>query len=73
MNKQIKNICPNCNSDEFITLPNQYDILRFRNGEFTPERTEFIDEYKIFCRECSTEVDEIESEKINRVVLKTDE
>ena len=73
MNKKINNICSNCNSDEFITIPNQYDILRFRNGEFAVERTEFIDECKIFCRECNAEVDEIESEKFNRVVLKKDE
>ncbi len=49
--------CPNCGSTEFVTEPNQYDILTFENGDFKVLHTEQCEEgYKIFCRECENEV-----------------
>lgn len=60
--------CPNCGSDEFITEPNQYDILIFNNEGFTTQSTEQIDEYKISCRGCSREVDILKSTQ--KIVLK---
>jgi len=56
--KQANNSkCTKCNSEEFVTEPNQYDILRFVNGKFEVIRSEFTDEEcKIFCRECGAEI-----------------
>ncbi|HOF16329.1 MAG TPA: hypothetical protein PLF32_04645 [Bacteroidales bacterium] len=47
---------PNCGSSEFITEPNQYDVLEFSKYGFETISTETIDEYKIFCRECGKEI-----------------
>jgi DNA-directed RNA polymerase subunit RPC12/RpoP len=63
----LKYNCPNCNSNEFITEPNQYDILVFSENGFETQTTETVDEYKIFCRECSQEVDILKSMK--KIVL----
>ena len=60
--------CPNCGSSEFITEPNQYDVLEFSKYGFETISTETIDEYKIFCRECGKEVDVEKSDK--KVVLR---
>lgn len=47
-----------CGSETFITKPNRYDCLRFVNGEFQVEKSEFINEKeRIFCRECGAEID----------------
>jgi len=63
--------CPKCGSDEFITKPNRYNVLRFIGGSFQVDKTEIInDEYRIFCRECSAEVDVDTCAKNGRVVLK---
>lgn len=64
----LKYNCPNCGSNEFITEPNQYDILVFSKEGFETQSTEIIEEYKVFCRECSKEVDLLKSDK--EVVLK---
>lgn len=66
-----KNQCPRCDSAEFITEPNQYDVLRFNNGHFKTECSEFCDrdKPKLFCRECSAEINEEESEINNKVVI----
>lgn len=60
--------CPNCGSFEFITEPNQYDVLTFSNNGFETFSTEIVDEYNIFCRECGKEVDILKT-KI-KIVLK---
>lgn len=60
--------CPNCGASEFITEPNQYDILEFSKNCFETISTETIDDYKIFCRECGEEVDILKS--IKKIVLK---
>ena len=60
--------CPNCGSTEFITEPNQYDVLIFTQNGFKIETTEQIDEYKIFCRACSSEINAAQSDK--KIVLK---
>jgi len=62
--------CPNCGSNEFITEPNQYDILEFSKDGFETISTESIDDYKIFCRECGKEVDLLKTTK--KIVLKND-
>jgi hypothetical protein len=64
----MKYNCPNCNSEEFITEPNQYDVLAFGKQGFITQSTEQIDEFKIFCRLCSREVDTLKSDK--KIVLK---
>lgn len=63
-----KNQCPKCGSLEFITEPNQYDVLKFNNGHFETKGLEFCDEFKLFCRECSAEINEKASEIKNKVV-----
>lgn len=57
--KQVSNSkCPKCGSKTFITMPNRYDCLRFVNGEFQVEKSEFRNEKeRIFCRECGAEID----------------
>ncbi len=53
----MKNYCQYCGSLEFITEPNQYDILTLEEGKFVVKSTEQIDDYKVFCRGCGKEVD----------------
>ncbi len=62
------NLCPNCGSTEFITEPNQYDVLIFSNNSFEIKKSEQIEGYKVFCRECSEEIDLFES--IEKITLK---
>lgn len=70
--KQIsRSKCPKCGSEEFITQPNQYDCLRFVNGEFQVEKSELINEnLRVFCCECGDEVDKKASFKNKRIVLR---
>jgi len=49
--------CPECGVGEFITEPNQYDVLIFSGGQFQVDHTEFTNNSKIFCRECGVEVE----------------
>jgi hypothetical protein len=57
--------CPNCGSDEFITEPNRYDIMTFSIQGFQVIESATIDDYKVFCRECSEEVDiSLSSERV---------
>ncbi len=60
--------CPNCGADEFITEPNQYDVMKFTKNGFENQSTESMDDYKIYCRECAEEVDVLKS--LTKVVLK---
>lgn len=62
--------CPECGSNEFVTTPNQYDVLVFGANGFEVQTTEQTDDYKIFCRECSTEIDIMASDKKNLRHLK---
>jgi hypothetical protein len=53
-----------------VTLPNQYDILRFADGNFEVQKSVLTQEKsRIFCRQCGTEVDERVSLKSKGVVL----
>ncbi|MEO0044674.1 MAG: hypothetical protein RL329_4123, partial [Bacteroidota bacterium] len=52
-----------CGSAEFITEPNQYDVLIFTENSFVVQSTESIEDAKIFCRACSAEVDILKSLK----------
>lgn len=51
------NHCPNCGSKEFVSNLNQYDILEFTNGDFHILKSEIIDEYEIFCRQCGQKLE----------------
>ena len=56
---KIKNgCCSECGVGEFITEPNQYDVLIFSDGQLQIHHTEFFDYFKIFCRGCGVEVEE---------------
>lgn len=62
--------CPNCGSDEFVSLPNRYDILIFKDSRFQVVKSEFTnDEDVIYCRGCSERVNVEEFEKNNAIVL----
>jgi len=50
--------CVDCGAGELITEPNQYDILTFSGGQFEIDHTKTIDDFKIFCRECSAEIND---------------
>ncbi len=66
------NLCPNCDSERFITEPNQYDVIDFQNGNFNVIRSESTDdEYKVFCEECGEEIDFNGSLDNGKIVLKT--
>lgn len=60
--------CPKCNSNEFVTEPNQYDILVFTTNGFEIQKTEQTNDYKVFCRDCFVEIDMIKS--IQQVCVK---
>lgn len=68
LNMNAQHNCPNCDSQEFITEPNQYDILIFNEAGFIVYSTEQVDNYKIYCRECGKEVDITKTSK--EIVLK---
>jgi hypothetical protein len=54
-----QNIKPcKCGSLEFITKPNQYDVYQIIDNKLELIDTLFTDEeIKLFCRECSEEID----------------
>lgn len=64
------NICPNCYSEEFISSPNQYDILVFEDGNFSILKSEFIDEVTIYCRGCGETIDYDASMKTGKIIIK---
>lgn len=70
--KQLNNsMCPKCGSEEFLTKPDSYEILKFTRIGFKIIKTELTEEeYKIFCRECSIEIDEKSSSQNKKIVLK---
>ncbi len=47
-----------CGSTEYITAPNFYDAYEYikDEGKFVFWRAESTDGFKLFCRECGTEV-----------------
>ncbi len=64
--------CLKCGCEEFVSEPNQYDVLRFEVGKFEVRHAEDVhDKIKIFCRACGAEIDEQMSEKKGRIVLQT--
>ena len=54
--EEQKHKCPNCQSTEFISSPNRYDVMSFSEKGIFIEKSELIDGYEIFCRECGEEV-----------------
>ncbi|MBI5572976.1 MAG: hypothetical protein HY919_00295 [Elusimicrobia bacterium] len=68
----MKPKCPKCNSEEFVTKPNRYDILKLGDKKFDVVKSEFTeDKYKMYCRDCGSEIDEKSSMKKNKITLKT--
>jgi hypothetical protein len=69
--EQARNFkCPNCGSQCFVTDPNRYDVLKFVDGDFQIEKSEFINaEFRIFCRECGAEVNLTTSIQAKKLVL----
>lgn len=60
-----KNKCPNCGCDEFVSEPNQYDIMLFNGKEFEIHSSELMyDDGKVFCRDCSALVGVNETNEI---------
>ncbi len=64
----LKHNCPKCGANEFITEPNQYDILTFGLTGFYIQSTEQVEQYRVFCRECFEEIDLLRS--ISEITLK---
>jgi predicted nucleic-acid-binding Zn-ribbon protein len=64
----LKSNCPECGANEFVTEPNQYDILVLTKKGFEVQSTEQIDGCKVFCRKCSSEINLLKS--VKGVVLK---
>lgn len=63
-------ICPECESEEFVTKPNQYDVLVFEDGDFIiQESLSTNDKEKIYCRECLAEIDVTQSIANKRVTI----
>lgn len=62
--------CPSCNSEEFVTIPNRYDLLKFVDGNFEVIKSEFTEEYRIFCRECGVGVDINAAIRHKKVILR---
>ncbi|MDO8524251.1 MAG: hypothetical protein Q7R99_01320 [bacterium] len=56
--KIVDGCCAKCGAGEFVSEPNQYDILTFSDGQLQVDHTENINDFKIFCRECGVEVEE---------------
>lgn len=68
------NRCPKCNSERFITEPNQYDVISFEDGNFNVIRSESTDdEYKVFCENCYEEIDFNGSLDNGKIIPKTNE
>ncbi|MFZ2411480.1 MAG: hypothetical protein WAW23_07915 [Candidatus Methanoperedens sp.] len=71
MKRVGKNKCPKCGFGFFVSEPNRYDILEFIRGDFDAINSECVEaDFKIFCRDCSSEIDESESIKQGKIVLK---
>ncbi len=71
MKKASKFKCPKCGFGFFVSEPNRYDILEFIRGDFDVINSEYIEaDFKIFCRDCGSEIDENESIKQGKIVLK---
>jgi len=65
-----KYICPECESEEFITEPNQYDVLVFEEDDFIVQKSVSTnDKEKIYCRECWSKINVAESIANKRVTL----
>jgi len=66
-------VCPECESEEFITEPNQYDVLVFEEDDFVIQKTlSTNDKERLFCRECWAEIDITQSIADKRVMLLTE-
>ena len=71
MKKENRIGCPICDSKEFVTTPNRYDIMKFKNGRFAIVNSAFTnDEHDIFCRNCGTHIDENLSMRNKEITLK---
>ncbi len=62
--------CPSCGSEEFVSTPNQYEVLSFENAKFVVIDHRFTDEETVTCRECGEEIDTDESERQRKIILR---
>ena len=63
--------CLKCKSEYFVTEPIRYDVLKFYNERFEFVKSEFTNaKYKIFCRECGTEIDKEASLTNKKIILR---
>lgn len=67
-----KNRCPECDSPEFISELNRYDVYEFQDNDFAVTNNHFLDEYKTFCRDCQAEIDVSASIENKKVMLKAE-
>lgn len=65
-----KNRCPNCDSPEFISELNRYDVYEFQNDDFEVTNNNYLDEFKTFCRDCQEKIDVSASIENKRMTLK---
>lgn len=50
--------CKECNCEEFVSQPNQYDIFENNHGVLVFKKSELVnDKLELFCRECSQKLD----------------
>lgn len=62
--------CPKCCSEEFVTEPNCYDILKFINSKFETMKKEMVERESIIrCRECGIKINEKASIRNGKIVL----
>ncbi len=66
-----KNKCPNCDSPEFISELNRYDVYEFQEDDFAKTNDHFLDDYKTYCRDCQEEIDVPASIANKKVTLKS--
>ncbi len=57
MSKSKRIACKSCGNQEFITALNAYDVYEVIDKKLIKVETEHTDdEFKLFCRECSEEL-----------------
>lgn len=66
-----KNRCPECDSPEFISELNRYDLYEFQDDDFVVTNNHFLDDYKTYCRDCQEEIDVSASIANKKVTLKS--
>jgi hypothetical protein len=46
--------CRECDCEEFVSQPNQYDVFKNNNGKLVFKKSELVNnKLELFCRNCS--------------------